>query len=701
MVNALYLVLLSLSLRTSGPAPPHGNPADVRHRRANSTDSLATRARLTQSISEFHLAWQRAWRESEKARTANAQSEGLVNRRSPFATCRPDAKPELLVTRKMSSGDSLEFGMYQHRLIRSRQTWYAVCPTWLMSTSVNNAGDESRSLDGALIPAWRKRIHALRAALLRQLDSAATRWPMDGWIAGFRTRFRIDQGDSFEALATAQSCRSDAWWCAALLGYTYARQDNTLLAERAYREMERLMTPAMRCQWDDVGELLAAVERKQYEGIGCAERLALNARFWWLADPYFRTAGNERWVEQNSRRVRIVLLKASAQDERYLWSEKSGGDALAELVARYGWPSYTAWLGDSADREQTLYLASHDSPRAAPYTTFEYTLDRVHSIPPWQTVLAPFNATESTWFLAKNNDDGLITTDWWPDEHFRPSRQLIQLRDPQTATLRRQSQIVLASAVQLRHPTLSAAASGSPARANNNRSILPIAFDVMLLASRAPDTVDSLEQVVGRSGSTVAVRGLIAPGPALVAIEASALGGLPLDARARFGVRPPLPLDSMKPREIALSDPVVLDLNDGKTDISVPGEILLEHMMGTTQLDAATRRIGLYWESYGISSTDTVTISIRITSDAVLSAARRLGIAVNFASNPNRSIEQRWTEPDAARGNRTLAGPVPVQMRAVVLNLSQLEPSPYLIEIRAETRDGRTAVSERRVVLTR
>jgi len=701
MVNALFLVLHTLSLPAATPARSVGNVASVRHMASGAADSLATRARLTQSISEFHLAWQRAWRESEKARSANALSDGLANRRSPFATCRPDAKPELLVTRKISTGDSLEFGLYQHRLIRSRQTWYAVCPTWLISTSVNNADDESRSLDGALIPAWRTRIHTLRDALLRQLDSAAIAWPADGWIAGFRTRFRIDQGDTIQALATARSCQSDAWWCAALLGYTYARQENAAEAERAFREMERVMPPAKRCQWDDVGELLPAIERKHYSTIGCKERLELNARFWWLADPYFRTAGNERWVEQHARRVRIVLLNALAQDERYVWSEKSGGDALAELVTRYGWPSYTAWLGDSADRVQTLYLASHASPRAAPYTTFEYTLDRVHTIPSWQTVLAPFTAGETSWFLAKNNDDGLMTTDWWPDEHFRRARRLVQLGDVQTATLRRQSHIVLASAVELRHPAIKLVVARPATGSGSTPPTSPITFDVMLLTSSAPNRVDSLAQVVARPGSAVAMRGLIGPGPALVSIEASASGGIPLDARVRFGVQPPVPLDSMKPREIALSDPVVIDLGEGKTDIRVPSEDLLDHMMGRVQLGATERRIGLYWESYGISATDTVTLSIRITSDAGLSAARRLGMAINVASNPNRSIEQRWTEPDAERGTRTLEGPVPVQMRTIVLNLSQLDPSPYIIEIRAETRDGRVAVSERRVVLTR
>lgn len=368
-------------------------------------------------------------------------------------------------------------------------------------------------------------------------------------------------------------------------------------------------------------------------------------------------------------------------------------------MSRYGWPTYTAWLSDGADRLQTLYLASHDSPRVAPHTTFEYTLDRVHTIPSWQTVLSPFGATESSWFLTKDNNDGTISTDWWPEEHFRRTRRLVQLAEAQTVMLRRQSQIVLASAVQLQHAAIRAAPRVALPGAGNARDAAPLAFDVMLLTSTGPNRVDSLAQVIAHSGSTVAIRGLINPGPAVAAIEASTGGRSLLDARVRFGVRPPMPLDSMKSRDVALSEPAVLDLKDGKTDLSAPSEDLLDHMLGSVQLNAQTRRIGLYWESYGLSATDTVAISIRITSDAALSAARRLGIAVNVASHPNRSIEQRWTEPDAQRGTRTLEGPVPVQMRTIALNLSQLEPGPYVIEVRAETRDGRTAAAERRVVL--
>lgn len=321
MVHALFVLLLSAWFPETPPdavfraavASPQARPRD--------TDSLATRARLTQSISEFHLAWQRAWRESEKARSTGALAEGLAKRRTPFVFCRPDVAPELLVTRKITKGDSLEFATYQHSLIRSRESWFAVCPTWLMATSVVNAGDESRSLDGALIAEWRGRIHELRAALLSQLDSAATTWPADGWIAGFRTRLRIDQGDTTEALATARSWGSDAWWCAALLGYTHARHDNLAQAEKAFRAMERVMPLPQKCKWEDVGELLPAVARKQYAAMECAERLSLNVRLWWLADPYFRSAENERWVEQQARRVRIALHKASAQDERYGWSD--------------------------------------------------------------------------------------------------------------------------------------------------------------------------------------------------------------------------------------------------------------------------------------------------------------------------------------------------------------------------------------------
>ncbi|MEO7359127.1 MAG: hypothetical protein ABI120_02275, partial [Gemmatimonadaceae bacterium] len=182
-------------------------------------------------------------------------------------------------------------------------------------------------------------------------------------------------------------------------GYVRGRNGEVHLAEVAFREMHAAMTPAQQCAWDDVRDLLPTSERNAYTGLSCNARVSATATLWWLADPLFRVAGNERQVEQESRRVEILLHSTLDQDERYSWNDKFGGDALRTLVQRYGWPGYTAWGGEYIDDDHTDYLEVRKAPRASPYTTFEYSIDRAQLLPSWGAVASPFTAPETSWIL--------------------------------------------------------------------------------------------------------------------------------------------------------------------------------------------------------------------------------------------------------------------------------------------------------------
>lgn len=155
----------------------------------------------------------------------------------------------------------------------------------------------------------------------------------------------------------------------------------------------------------------------------------------------------------------------------------------------------------------------------------------------------------------------------------------------------------------------------------------------------------------------------------------------------------------MAPGEVAISEPALLSAESGAGDQRIPDDELLDHLLGSLRLEKSTRRFGVYWETYGIASRDTVSISVTMTGDATVSGVRRVGMALNVASDPNRSISIRWTEPSPQHYVRTLAGPVPAQLRSLMLNVEQLAPGPYILRISVE-RPGRPVVSsERRVVL--
>jgi hypothetical protein len=63
----------------------------------------------------------------------------------------------------------------------------------------------------------------------------------------------------------------------------------------------------LHCRLEDVTPLLTDVDRSTYASLPCSDRGAVHARFWWLADPMFSVAGNERWTAHVARRFELIL----------------------------------------------------------------------------------------------------------------------------------------------------------------------------------------------------------------------------------------------------------------------------------------------------------------------------------------------------------------------------------------------------------
>ena len=234
----------------------------------------------------------------------------------------------------------------------------------------------------------------------------------------------------------------------------------------------------------------------------------MNAQLWWLADPLYRDAGNARWVEQEVRRMDIVLRKSVTQDERYSFDEQRGGDAVAETIARYGWPSYTAWHGVGRDRNisfQGLEIRSNAAPPSPPYTSLEYAPGRISSIPDWRAIASPFSAIATDWTLGATDSTGAPTTSWWSQEHFWAGYRVVPLPHGQTVTMRRQSYVDVVASLELAHP----------AQLRRNA-----AYDVLLMSTTPPGRVDSISHGVARSGDVIRLRGSVTSNPAILAIEA-------------------------------------------------------------------------------------------------------------------------------------------------------------------------------------
>lgn len=656
---ALLVLLVPFVARAQLVAPKHEREVDPR---------------LILMVSEFQAHWQRAWRDSEDYRRLRIPYED-VKARHIYLYC----YPELFLDRVNDRfGLDKAYGTPepQYSMIASARPARPWCPTWPLSERNLDVDDESEWRDGALRPSAREGVVRKREALLAVLESAYATDASNSWVAGQLTRFRIDARDFDGAQRVATGCRATEWWCAGLTGLAQARAGQLLAADSSFARMRREMPDTMRCVWGDASMLLPPEYQPAYRKIGCTKRDSVNAQLWWLADPLYREAGNARLVAQEVRRVDIALRSAVMQDERYSFDEQRGGDAIVSVFARYGWPSYAAWSGVARDRNvsyQGLEI-NRAAPPSPPYTTLEYALGRVSTIPGWPAIASPFTALATDWKLERVDSTGAPSTAWWPQEHFSPARRLTQLSRGQTVSVRRQTYVDVATAVDLPKPAQ---------RDRDER------FDVMLLSTLAPGSVDSIDQQQVQSGSVVRLRGKIASVPSILAVEAVSMFSM-LDARTRYAYSPPQPLHALAPNAIAMSDIAVLSPLTSE-QLVLPTDSLLQHLSEHMAFTPGQRRIALYWESYGTLPSDSADIVLRVVRESDAGLLRRLGVAAGVFGDPTQAMEIRWRDHEARGGTTTLHGPVPTQMRALALDLGALKPGRYVIGISMALRDGRTS----------
>ena len=79
-------------------------------------------------------------------------------------------------------------------------------------------------------------------------------------------------------------------------------------------------------------------------------------------------------------------------------------------------------------------------------------------------------------------------------------------------------------------------------------------------------------------------------------------------------------------------------------------------------------------------------LALIVTRTEKLSAFRKLGMKMRIAGDINGSVATSWTEPQAGRDSWTIPSRVPIQARVVVLDLSQLEPGHYSVQVQANRR---------------
>ncbi|HYV97882.1 MAG TPA: hypothetical protein VE967_10540 [Gemmatimonadaceae bacterium] len=675
-------------------------------------DSLVV-ARTLAVERRFLDEWGAAWRASERTRAATIKVNpelgafARVNPRNADLYCTYSWETNLALVSDLAWGvDPMRRKIGSH--VNSR---HFVCPNWLPPGDLyvgndNPPGDERAGIDGALTVEERLKIVPQRRVLIAQLEVATRQVPASPILIGQLVRLTVDDGNLARALQATKSCIASPWWCHALAGYVHQRASRIVEAEREFDQSLALMPPVTRCAWNDLSTVLDGTTRSWYTRPACAKRDSVTDVIWWLADPLWSVDGNDRRAEQFARHVLIELHAATDRDERYNWTGQGGGDALAEMVLRYGWPGYTyagyappaVIFGVPPLPHWGYVILYKPKPKGPPInakefvdrtlggikTTFEYPVGRLHLVPEWSMISDPFAAHLDDWNVNGPGGGGDATYKWWPHEHYAPPHPLIAILDQQTAALRREDCAWYAWATNLGQTDLARRVGDS--------------VDASFMVSTGPADIARAAAHREESHSRLTFLAPVPSGPVMLSAEVGWDSAGHRGARARFGATVPPALSAMKRGDADISEPVLLVVPPDVTELPNDADGAVGLMRGSTTLSAGTNAIGVYWETYGFSATDSVdvTVSVQRHSGNVIG---RVANAVGIGTDPNAQVSSSWKEPQPGHTARTIAGAVPIQMRSVILQLGTIPPGEYSLQIEVKKPGGASVTSRRSFTL--
>lgn len=220
-------------------------------------------------------------------------------------------------------------------------------------------------------------IERARRRLLAVLDSASRAAPADGWIAGQRVRYELEAGAPDSAFIQLASCGAAPWWCDALRGLALHAGGHYARAETADDRALAEMPDTLRCRWIDLSPLLEGRAAGRYAHAGCDERPVLNARLWWLAQPFLALPANDRRTEQFARRTMVEIARHSVWPVTASW-----GDDVAELMLRYGWPRWFERVEPESQIDPSYSIMGHDPQPSFAFFPDGRLLDSVYSARP-------------------------------------------------------------------------------------------------------------------------------------------------------------------------------------------------------------------------------------------------------------------------------------------------------------------------------
>jgi hypothetical protein len=419
------------------------------------------------------------------------------------------------------------------------------------------------------------------------------------WVVGQLVNLLIKNGRLDGAQNAADGCEASLWWCQALRGYVRHRRapaegeaelDSALVNAPvdlvAWREAgSDTGDPRLRCAWSDISALLSGSLLTEYERLSCEERPEFEARFWWLADPMWSEAGNERRAEHLARHVQLRLDDAIVPQ----------GLSRREAIVREGWPnSWRAYEAPLRPREDPVRMTAALRERHETYVRGGYSF-----IPNEETYLHPEESSAADWAVeGEPKAERLVTDETWYD-----------ILRQQTAVLRRDTSLLILTTALL--PLIVDDLDGVDAFLAVGRP-----------ADRAIDVADaSVHEGIVRGSNQVDGDEWLA------SLEVRGSGW---QGRSREGVPAP-PLDA----GFGVSAPVLVSGEPDPDDGS-----LLDLMLPATELGMRSS-VGVYFEVYGAEEGEPLELSVAIERKTQ-SLLGRLGGFFGLGSRAESSVA--WTE---------------------------------------------------------
>lgn len=666
------------------------------------SDSATTRRTAIEAAVRFLSTWRNAWLASDYEQWSAMQSKNRMRTTPQFAA--PSNAMFACVYAWAPPLGMADPNRSRNRIGSTSQRPSLICPSWTVERSEFEESDDI--LDNAITPARRPAVIAARDTLLRILADLAKVSPNDEWILGQRIRFLLDQKShdplaAGAAIALVAPCKSNSWWCATLEGYISARDRQWRLADEAFTQARTLATAELRCQTAQVIGLMdrTRVPTEFREPTSCAEKSALSERFWWLSDPLWSDSINERRIEHEARTVSLLLSASMIRSERFDWSAAEGGDAAAQLITRYGWPSRMVWSGINQGRftgtgptgrsiEFRTGIDPVESAPSPPFTTQEYSMGRVHLAPSWSALIDPYSARSIDWEL--NAPEKAVERKWWPSEHMRREPPLRAINDYQTQVWRRSNGLLL---------SIAARAPREP----NDRSDEPTHVESSLIWSKSPSSTRLIASALVRSdfrGMNFTILSGEVPGDsALASLEFRTGSTANGDMRTRFAIPLEMPLREMPRGSIGLSRPMLVARAPRSAK---PGEFAAppQHtdsaiavMLPSTSLRASDH-LAIYWESYGFKTADTVEFELHVQRVGAAGKFERIFVSLGIGDRENEGTQIRWRENTPGAVIET-AAELGVHGRGVSLNLASLRPGDYFVSVTVKGTRSRTAASTR------